>query len=429
MLKKRTWRLATVALTASALLLLLVAAAAARPSGQVAFTTQTAAPASAAATEITIWADKDRKPAVERVAGQWATSKGVTVKVVEKEFGQIRNDLGTVKADSAPDVIVGASDWTGELAASGLLLPLNPSKTAKDAIASYALDGFSYGTAVKRLYGAPVAIENIGLLVNTKLAKVPKTFADLEKSALAVKKKTKAPVGIAVQQGAGGDAYHMYPFFSGLCGYIFGRNSAGNLDPSNIGLNNKKFLANASLIDKWNKERLISSKVDDSAAKDLFTKSKVAFWITGPWNVDAAKTAAGSKLRIVQVPKIKCASVPFLGVQGFMVTKYATTHGVESAAKDLVGTYMLGTEAQVTLAAANNRAPANTAAGARVQDTYLKALGKASVGGVPLPNIPQMASVWSELGGAWVKSTKGSGATKASRAFTVAARNIANKIG
>jgi arabinogalactan oligomer/maltooligosaccharide transport system substrate-binding protein len=429
MLKKRTWRLATVALTASALLLLLVAAAAARPSGQVAFTTQTAAPASAAATEITIWADKDRKPAVERVAGQWATSKGVTVKVVEKEFGQIRNDLGTVKADSAPDVIVGASDWTGELAASGLLLPLNPSKTAKDAIASYALDGFSYGTAVKRLYGAPVAIENIGLLVNTKLAKVPKTFADLEKSALAVKKKTKAPVGIAVQQGAGGDAYHMYPFFSGLCGYIFGRNSAGNLDPSDIGLDDKKFLANASLIDKWNKEKLISSKVDDSAAKDLFTKSKVAFWITGPWNVDAAKTAAGSKLRIVQVPKIKCASVPFLGVQGFMVTKYATTHGVESAAKDLVGTYMLGTEAQVTLAAANNRYPANKAAGARVQDTYLKALGKASVGGVPLPNIPQMASVWSELGGAWVKATKGSGATKASRAFTVAARNIANKIG
>ena len=46
-----------------------------------------------------------------------------------------------------------------------------------------------------------------------------------------------------MQQGADGDPYHMYPFFSGLCGYIFGKNSAGNLDPSNIGLANKKFLA------------------------------------------------------------------------------------------------------------------------------------------------------------------------------------------
>ena len=46
-----------------------------------------------------------------------------------------------------------------------------------------------------------------------------------------------------------------------------------------------------------------------------------------------------------------------------------------------------------------------------------------------MPNIPQMASVWSELGGAWVKSTKGSGATGRAVAFATAARNIANKIG
>jgi maltose-binding protein MalE len=46
-----------------------------------------------------------------------------------------------------------------------------------------------------------------------------------------------------------------------------------------------------------------------------------------------------------------------------------------------------------------------------------------------MPNIPQMSSVWSELGGAWVKATKGTGATKARVAFSVAARNIADKIG
>ena len=53
-----------------------------------------------------------------------------------------------------------------------------------------------------------------------------------EKQALAAKKKTGAQVGLSVQQGADGDAYHMYPLFSGLCGYVFGTNSAGNLDPS-----------------------------------------------------------------------------------------------------------------------------------------------------------------------------------------------------
>ena len=64
----------------------------------------------------------------------------------------------------------------------------------------YALDAFSYGTAIKKLYGAPVALENIALVTNTKLAKVPKTWAQLESQALATKKKTKAAVGISVKR-------------------------------------------------------------------------------------------------------------------------------------------------------------------------------------------------------------------------------------
>ena len=64
-------------------------------------------------------------------------------------------------------------------------------------------------------------------------------------------------------------------------------------------------------------------------------------------------------------------AVPFLGVQGFMVTKFATTHGVESQARDLVGAYMMTPDAQVALAAANGRFPANTVAGKRVNDPVL----------------------------------------------------------
>src|SRR4029079_18476691 len=183
---------------------------------------------------IVIWADKDRTSAVTKIANLWAQSKGVNVTVVQKELGPIREDLKTVQADTAPDVIVGAHDWIGELAANGSVVPLFPSQATLKQFPSYALNAFSYGTAIKKLYGAPVALENIALVTNTKLAKVPKSFADLEKQALAAKKKTKTQVGLAVQQGQG-DAYHMYPFFSGLGGYVFGTNKAGNLDPSDIG--------------------------------------------------------------------------------------------------------------------------------------------------------------------------------------------------
>ena len=382
----------------------------------------------AEASKLVIWADADRKPAVERVAAAWASSRGIEVTVVQKNFGDIRSELSKVQADSAPDVIMAAHDWTGELAANGLVLPLSPRATLKAKFPSYTLDSFSYGTAVKRLYGTPVAIENIGLVVNTGLAKVPTSFADLQKQALAFKKKKSGNLAIAVQQGAAGDAYHMYPFFSGLCGYIFGKNSAGNLDPSNIGVANTKFLANAPIIDQWNKSGLISAKVDDGAASTAFLGKKAAFWLTGPWNTDRI-TKAGIKFKIVQVPAIKCKSVPFLGVQGLMVTKFSAEHGVETAAKDLVASYMMGALPQAALAAANGRYPANTDAGKRVSNASLKQFGAASTGGVPMPNIPQMASVWSDLGQAWVKSTKGAGATRARISFATAARNIRNKIG
>lgn len=385
--------------------------------------------ATSQSTRIVIWADADRVPAVTQVATAWARTKNVTVQVVQKQMGPIRQEISTVAVDTAPDVIVGAHDWVGELSANGSVLPLSPSAATKKQFPAYALNSFSYGTAIKKLYGAPVALENIALVTNTRLAKVPTSFADLQKQALAAKKRTKAQVGLAVQQGQG-DAYHMYPFFSGLGGYIFGQNRAGNLDPSDIGVANPRFMKNAALIDRWNKSGLIRSQVNDSIAKDLFLKGKVAYWMTGPWFL-ADIRKSGVRYAISAFPRIVpgIRSVPFLGVQGFMVTKFSSAHGVESLAKDLVANYMMQPAAQLRLASANDRFPANLNAAKQVKDKDLKAFGAASVGGVPMPNIPQMASVWQDLGAAWVRSTKGSGSIPAKRSFLAAQRSIAQKIG
>jgi arabinogalactan oligomer/maltooligosaccharide transport system substrate-binding protein len=382
----------------------------------------------AAATKVRIWADRDRQAAVQTIAGAWGRERGVEVDVVLKDFGKIRDDLKTVQPDQAPDVIVGAHDWVGQLAADGSIVPLFPTRATRAQFPPYALESFSYGTAIKRLFGAPVALENVGLVINTRLGKVPKTFNQLYAMVLAFKKKSSANIGLAVPQGANGDAYHMYPLFSGLGGYVFGKNRAGNLDPSDIGLDNPIFLRNSRQIDQWNKTGFIRSTVDYNTAKDKFLKGQAVAWITGPWESDTLKKS-GLRFRIIQVPAIAKKSVPFLGVQGFMVTKFAGQHGVETSAKDLVGNFMMRADSQVALAAANGRYPANTTAGRRVNDPVLKQFGAAGAGGVPMPNIPQMAAVWSELGGAWVKSTKGAGALRARTAFNKAAQNIALKIG
>ena len=221
----------------------------------------------------------------------------------------------------------------------------------------------------------------------------------------------------------------MYPFFSGLGGYIFGTNSAGNLDPSNIGVANKAFLKNAGLIDKWNKEGLINAALTYDTAQNAFLKKQAAFWITGPWDSQVLEQS-GIKFKIIQLPKIVDASVPFLGVQGAMVTKYADPHGVGGLAAGL--RHELSDDAGRAARRSRLRTAATrrTPWPARVSTTRSSPqFGKAGVGGVPMPNIPQMNSVWADLGAAWVKATKGAGATKAKTAFTAAARSIADKIG
>jgi arabinogalactan oligomer/maltooligosaccharide transport system substrate-binding protein len=383
-----------------------------------------AAHAGAKVSKLTIWVDNVQKPAIDRITSAWGTRRGVDVNVVFHSFGNIRDDLKTVKAENAPDVIVAAHDWTGDLAANGLVLPIFPTKAIKKQFPKYALDAFSYGG---RLYGAPYALENVGLVVNTRLVKVPKTFAQFEKEALAFKRKSADNIALAVPQGSAGDPYHMYMFFSGLGGYVFAHAKNGALQANKLGIDNKVFLKNASLIDKWNREGLINSKIDYGTAKNAWLKQKAAFWITGPWEVDGLK-ASGNPFRIIQLPKIKYRSVPFLGVQGTMVTKFAQTHGVVSLAKDLVGSEMMKASFQLDLEAANLRFPANKVAGKRVNDPVLKQFGAAGAGGVPMPNIPQMGSVWAELGGAWVKATQGSGATPARTAFAQAQKNIRDKI-
>jgi arabinogalactan oligomer/maltooligosaccharide transport system substrate-binding protein len=74
---------------------------------------------------LVIWADADRVPAVTQVANGWAANKGVTVQVVQKQMGPIRQEIATVATENAPDVIVGAHDWVGELSSNGSVVPLS----------------------------------------------------------------------------------------------------------------------------------------------------------------------------------------------------------------------------------------------------------------------------------------------------------------
>ncbi len=377
-----------------------------------------------------IWSDKGKVDAVKALTVSWGAANGLDITVVGKDFLKIDDQLATVAPSEAPDVVFGVNDWTGKLASNGLVLPLKLSAALTKQFPASALNAYSYISGRKSLYGVPQAFENVALVVNTKLAKVPTSWADLEKKALAFKAKKTGNFGIAVPNG---DAYHMYPFLTGLCGYIFGTNAAGVYDVNRIGLDDKKFLKNAPLIDKWQKEKLFNSSADYGAAADAFMKNgTAAYWVTGTWNAvdlkDPLKNkTSSSSFAVVPFPKIVCAASPFVGVKGAFLTKYARTHSVESAGRSLM-TYLAGQTAQIKYANAILLPPANSAASKKVTNPVIAAFNKAAGPNV-MPNVPEIDFMWSAMGDSWNISLKATGATKAKTAFAAAAKKLRVQVG
>ena len=96
-----------------------------------------------------------------------------------------------------------------------------------------------------------------------------------------------------------------------------------------------------------------------------------------------------------------------------MVTKFAATHGVESLAKDFAQLHAAGDGPQYTHYSVGGRLPGERQGRGQIKDPYIKGFALSGSRGIPMPNIPEMNSVWTDLGQAWVRSTKGAGAMPA----------------
>jgi ABC-type glycerol-3-phosphate transport system substrate-binding protein len=113
--------------------------------------------------KILIWADDTRAPVFREIGKTYTEKTGIPVEVVEIPFGQIRDQFVTAApTGEGPDIIIGAHDWVGELAASGLLAEILLPEELKAKFDAVSLEAFTYG----KLYGLPYAREGVGLLYN-----------------------------------------------------------------------------------------------------------------------------------------------------------------------------------------------------------------------------------------------------------------------
>ncbi len=350
-------------------------------------------PAIAATPTLLVWVDSARKADFATPVADWAKANGVTVTLVGKDFGSTRDALKTaVPAGTGPDVLLAAAhDWTGNLAAAGVLRPVNLSAATSSTLASNALQGFLFNG---KQYGVPFYTENIALVRNLKKApKAPTTGAQIKNGEL--------QIGYSA---TGGDPYHFYPVQSSFGAPVFESTSKGWT--STLGMDGAAGVKFAQyLATKGEKFFAKAGKGWDDMVCDI-KSGKVKYWITGPWAIGAieggnskctAKSVINKDFAISAVPSFGGKTAQqFMGAKGGFITNSPATDVVN--ATQLL-TYLAGKEAGVSYFNTGSFTPANKAALVVASaDPVIKAFAVAGAKAVPMPNIVAMDSVWDKWG-------------------------------
>lgn len=346
----------------------------------------------ASAGTLTVWVDDTRSGPVKSVAEKFEQDKGVTVKFVQKDFGDIRDDfISQVPTGQGPDIIVGAHDWLGKLVQNGVVAPIELGDKASDFL-PVSISAMSYeGT----LYGLPYSVENIGLVKNNALVSdpTPATFDELVAQAKAV----GTEYSVLIQQDeTSGDPYHLYPLQTSFGAPVFGTDAGGAFDSANLAMASDAGRQFAAYVAKLGQEGVLNTSISGDIAKEAFLAGKAPYMITGPWNTgDFDK--AGMDISIEAVPSAGGQpSQPFVGVQGFFISAKSTN---ALLANEFVVNYLGTEDVQLALYEAGGRAPALQSAFDSISDNPIVAgFGEVGANGTPMPSIPAMDTVWSDWG-------------------------------
>jgi len=326
--------------------------------------------------KLLIWCDETRAPVLGEAGRDFTTLYGIPVEVQEVGFGDIRGKLTTAApVGEGADLIIGPHDWIGELIENGLLEPISLFTELRSKFVPVSLEAFTYGG---KLYGLPYATESVALFYNKDLVpEPPVTFEELITIAKGLTNREEGRYGFLIQTP---DPYHLFPLLSATGGYIFGENPDGTTNPLDIGLANEGSIRGANLLLRLIEEGIEVPGADYQTVTGLFNEGKLGMMIAGPWTL---ATIDG------QVAK------PFVGVQGFMISAFSEN---KLLARTFLTEFIATKDVMLKLYERATRPPAFLPALEGVStNPDIQGIAISAADGIPMPKIPEMASVW----GAW----------------------------
>lgn len=349
----------------------------------------------AAPEKLIIWADQGEVPTFEKIAAKFTEKTGIAVEFQEVGMLDQRQKLALDgPAGKGPDVFTTPHDLIGQMAIMGLVEPLNVSE---DVMAQYTSASIQALTFDGDLYGLPWATESTALYYNKDIfPEIPDTFEELLE--MAKEATTGDQYGLLFDIG---DFYFSHAFFTAKGGYVFGTLEGGGLDPNDVGMATPGAIAGLEFLKSLVTDGIIPIGTDTGIAQGMFLEGKVGAIISGPWFLEEPrKLKAQGKLNFGVSPLPPFADggrpSPFSGVKGFWMSSY-TNYPEE--AQQLIE-FMTSQEAAFLIYSEKAQIPTRhdimeMPEFQADEDVYNFAVqgGYAT----PMPNIPEMQAVWSNM--------------------------------
>jgi arabinogalactan oligomer/maltooligosaccharide transport system substrate-binding protein len=338
------------------------------------------------AATLRIWADDTRTPILLGLADDFLAE--YNVELVVEDLGVVQDirsqAIIAIPAGEGPDIFVGVHDWLGALVESGLVAPIDLGDK-RDEFVESNLEAFTYTDG--NLYGLPYASENLGFFYNTELVpEPPTTWDEVLEIGRTLQAEGSVQYAIAI---ATGPLYNALPIQTAFGGYVFGVDENGAWNPDDVGLDSEGEIAAVAWMTEAVDEGLMPETFDYETAHSLFETGQIPFLMAGPWALDRIR-ASGVPYAVA--PFFPDDGAPFLGVQGFMVNAFSENALLAQA---FLTEFVATEETMQLLYETGLRPSAFQSVLATTDDPDLKAMGEAGVDAIPMPNIPEMGSVWS----------------------------------
>lgn len=344
---------------------------------------------------IKIQAGADEIPALQQVAETYTADTGVEVEFVQREINAqaISNFISQSPTGQAPDIIVSPHDNLGQLAANGVVAPVEMGERAQE-FTENARDAVVYNGVS---YGVPYAIENVALLRNNELTtEDPATFDELRTIGHRLMEERGIEYPFTVSQSPeAGDPYHLYTLQTSFGAEVFERTEEGEYT-SNLTMGGEDGQDFARYLQDLGATGDLQTSMTPDIAKESFLNGQSPFHMGGPWELTDVE-AAGMDVSVLPVPPAGDEQArPFVGVQAFFVNANAPN---PVAAQDFAANYLTRPESQTAMYESTGRPPASQIAVERMEgDPLRSSYAEIAETGLPMPAIPEMGAVWSFWG-------------------------------